>query len=340
MTILITSDLHLSANPRDAYRHAFMKKLPKLAAKLQADVIFLLGDYTEEKDRHPAELVNAVVGHIKALSEVAPIVMLRGNHDWEANADIPFFAFLEAIESVSWVGRPTPSRELQNVPAASLKVLGGEAIFLPHSSNPERDWAKLCLGQYRWAFTHQCYENSESESGFKLPGTPLSVFPKGLKVVSGDVHTPQELGPVTYVGSPTTIDFGEDFEPRVLLINDKGQLQSILCEGPQKRLVEVKSVAELKAVKGLNSEDILKVRVEIAPAQHAEWPEIVAKVREWGLEKGFDVNAVQPSVKVERKSMPRVRKDAPKRFDTELLREYAQRRQVDEKTLKAGENLL
>lgn len=339
MTILVTADWHVSENPRDNYRWLWLRKLPKLLQKHKVDLLLVLGDLSEAKGRHEAELVNQLVDIFRELAEICPVVVLQGNHDG-FSADNPFFRFLEAIERVSWVGRPTPSREFQNVPVFCQKALGRGAIFLPHSPSPERDWTKLDLKSYDWAFTHQCYENSESESGFKLPGTPLSVFPRGLKVISGDIHKPQTVGPVTYVGSPYAIDFGDSFEPRVLLINDKGQLQSLLCEGPQKRLVEIKSVSELKAVKGLSPEDILKVRVEIAPAQHAEWPEIVTKVRAWGLDNKYDIYAVQPNVKAERRSMSKVRKDAPKRSDVELLREYAQRRQVDEKTLKAGETLL
>lgn len=339
MTILVTADWHVSENPRDNYRWLWLKKLPGLLRQKQVKLLLVLGDLTEVKGNHGAELVNPLVGIFRGLAKVCPVIVLQGNHDG-FSADNPFFRFLEAIERVSWVGRPTPSQELQNVPVRLLEPLGRGAIFLPHSSNPERDWVEIDFRLFDWAFTHQCYAGSVSESGFQLPGTPLSIFPPQLKVVSGDIHRPQQLENLTYVGSPTTIDFDDSFQPRLLLITDKGQLQSIPCEGPQKRLVEVKSVVELKSVKGLNTRDILKVRIEISPAQHAEWPEIAAQVRAWGAKIGCEVYAVQPSIKAERKSMSKLRKNAPKRSDVELLREYAQRRSVDNNTLKAGEVLL
>lgn len=340
MTILITADIHLSNNPRDAYRHNFMKKLPAVAKRLKADLVLILGDFTEEKDRHQSELVNAVVDHIDALAQICPVVCLKGNHDWLSNADSPYFGFLARLEHVSWVSHPTPLANLNNVPVTALEALGRGAILLPHTANPDRDWTDLNLAKYNWAFTHQCYAGASSDSGFQLSGQSLSIFPKGLKVISGDIHTPQQVGPVTYVGSPYLVDFVESsIEPRMLLIDDKGGLESIPCEGPQKRLVEVKSIDGLKLVK-CNVGDILKVRVEISPEQHPEWNEIANAVREWGAKNKVEVHAVQPIIKLDNKRMTKARKDAPKRSDAELLVEYAQHRSVDAQTLKAGEQLL
>lgn len=345
MTILITSDIHLSANPRDAYRQKFMAKLPTLARKHKAEAIFILGDYTEEKDAHSAELVNAVVSHIADLSTVCPVVLLKGNHDWLSSPDTPFFGFLRHLESVSWVSRPTPSGDLKNVPTTVLKALGRGAIFLPATPNPDRDWAGIDFRKYDWAFAHQTFAGAEGDSGFKLSGTSLSIFsrqanPKKLTVVSGDVHRAQRFDNLIYVGSPYLVDFGDDFEPRVLLIDGKEGLKSISCEGPQKRLVVVRSVADLRSVRGLNPGDILKVRVEVSPSQHAEWAEIAAQVREWGAKGRYEVHAVQPVVKANTKSMITSRKDAPKRSDSELLADYAKHRGVDANTLKAGAQLL
>lgn len=341
MTVLVTADWHVSENSRDNYRWLWLKKLPALLTKHRVDLLLILGDLTESKGHHGAELVNPLVDVFQAVSEICPTVVSQGNHDWLSSPDTPYFAFLRHLERVSWVGRaPTPLTGVENVPLSILRALGKGAILLPHSANPERDWKDLDFKTFDWAFCHQTFAGTEGDSGFQLSGLPLSIFPSKLKVVSGDVHRPQAFENLTYCGSPYSVDFGDAFQSRVLLIDNKGKIESIPCTGPQKRLVEVSTVAELKSYKRINAGDILKVRVEISPSQHAEWPEIAAQVRAWGAKRGFEVHAVQPVVKADRKSIPKARKEGPKRSDAELLKEYAQVRGVEGSTLKVGEKFL
>src|ERR1035437_1458498 len=142
MTVLITADLHVSDNPRDDYRWAWLKKLPTLLRKEKIELLIILGDLCESKDNHSAELVNALVDHLYALAAVCPVIVLQGNHDYLSSPDNPYFRFLQRIEGISWIGRPIPIRDLKNVPATVSRSLG-RAIFAPYSPNYERDWADI-----------------------------------------------------------------------------------------------------------------------------------------------------------------------------------------------------
>ena len=93
MNSLVTGDWHFSDNPRDDYRHAYMKKLMRLIKRKKVNNLIVLGDLTEEKDRHSAWLVNQVVLHFAELSQLCKIYILRGNHDY-VDPDTPFFSFL------------------------------------------------------------------------------------------------------------------------------------------------------------------------------------------------------------------------------------------------------
>jgi hypothetical protein len=338
MTVLVTADLHVSDNSRDDYRWAWLKKLPALLRKEKVELLIILGDLTESKGEHSAELVNGLVDGLHQAAEICPIIILQGNHDGFSVTN-PYFAFLRRIEGISWIGRPTPIRDLNNVPATGSRSLG-RAIFCPFTPNYERDWADIDFKAYDWMFAHQTFANALSDSGFKLEGIPLSYFPKNLRIISGDIHRPQSLGPLTYVGSPYLIDFGDDFESRILLIEDNGKVRSILCTGPQKRLVEVKSIAELAKQNQLNEGDILKVRLTIAPGQHAEWPELAAKVRAWGAENGYLIHLVQPVVTVLEKGSAKAIKAKTNKTDEQLIQEYAKSRGLDERTEKTGLTLL
>lgn len=335
MRLLVSSDWHLSDDPRDAYRFRIIDGwMPALIKKHQPDALLYLGDICEAKDSHRAELVNDVVAVFHALSKLCPIVVLRGNHDWLSSPDNPFFGFLSRLPNIHWVSSPTP---LDQIFGKRLSIKG---IMLPHSANPERDWSNIDFKAYDWAFAHQTFANAASDSGFRLSGVSLSFFPKHLKVISGDVHSPQTLGPVTYVGSPYQIDYGDDFTGRVLLLADKQGLRSIPVDGPQKRLVEIKSLKELKrSFANVNEGDIVKVRVALTSEQQNEWAGIARELRALGADAGVVVHSLQPVITGSSRSMSQ-RKEPDTRSDEQLLKDYAAARGVDDKTLKTGLKLL
>jgi len=335
MTVIITADLHVSENPRDEYRWRWLEKLPQLLRKEKAEFLLILGDLTEAKYGHSASLVNRLVSILHNVAAVCPIVILCGNHD-SLLGEEAFFGFTGLLERVSWVSRPTPLASLKNVPGSVSSQL--QAIFIPYSGKPERDWADIDFSEYDIAFAHQCFAGATSDSGFKLKGVSLSLFPGDLQIIAGDIHTPQEFGNLIYVGSPFRIDFGDSFQPRYLRLTGN-KIESVPCEGPQKQVVEAGNVKELTELRGLAEGDILQVRICIKADEYSKWGETVAAVKAWGAKKGFVVDAVRPIIGSKTKSMAKVSK-APTKSDADLIKDYAAARGVGEDTLKTGLNIL
>lgn len=329
MRILISADWHFSDNLRDAYRFsAISQTVPKLIKKHKVDLLLYLGDICESKDEHRAELVNKTVDIFSDIAQLCPVVIVQGNHDWASTPNDPFFGFLGLLENITWVSRPTPLDE------AVGRSTGLEAILLPHSADYKRDWGAIDFKQYDWAFCHQAFAGALAESGFKLPGgVPLDFFPEHLRLVSGDIHRPQVVENLTYVGSPYPIDFGDDFEPRMLLLAD-GALKSLPCDGPAKVLLDVKSLKDLERAELLDG-DVVKVRFNLPAEEMSAWPETLAKIRAWGDQHKLASLLVQPAVSGGKGSMV-FAKRVEKRSDDELLRAYASARGVGTDVLKAG----
>lgn len=326
MTGLITADLHLNDNPRDAYRHDFISQLPGIAKDIKADWVAILGDLTEEKDRHGAWLVNRIVNHIWDIAQAVPrVYVLRGNHDY-LEEENPFYAFINKIERVTWINTPTTINFNS----------GHEALFLPHTSDYKRDWAKHVGG--RIVFAHNTFEGATGESGRELHGIPLDVIKDCDRVISGDIHKPQKIKNLTYVGAPYTIDFGDDYEPRMLKLDTKrNTVSELLCNGPQKRLIEITDVKQLPRVtlKG----DVYKVRIHLSLEQHQDWHKIKDLISRWAEQHGVHLHQAQPIVT----RTLRLKKASGANLqtsDTDLLRKYAKVRGVDERTLKTGLNLM
>jgi len=327
MSVLITADLHLSANPRDEYRLAWQQKLRALARKHKAECVLILGDLTEEKDRHGAWLVNQVVQHLSELALICPVVILKGNHDY-VDVSSPFFAFLGSVPGITWVGSPRTAETLPIPPLAGLK----RVLFYPHGSKMDDPKG------FDLVFAHDTFQGAAIGHSMRADhGLSPSLFGKA-QVISGDIHIPQQVGQnVTYVGAPYTVDFGDDYEPRVLVLAG-GKTISVPCPGPQKRLVDV---VDGKFDKGrVTPGDILKVRVHLTSENRNDWHAIQKTIRDTFEEMGCIVHAVQPVLTDSRSRVSRKLSKPKTQSDKLLLLQYARARKIDESTTKVGLRLM
>lgn len=317
--ILISGDWQLTDNPRDDYRWDFIEHtLPKMLREYNVDWLYFLGDLCEAKDEHPASLVNRVTDNLKRLAEKTDIAILQGNHDVLDIAH-PFFQFLSHFEGIHWINKP---------------MQFNNALWLPHTRNYKRDWKDIRLdGQI---FAHNIFEGTRAGNGHVLDGIPLNVFKQGAKVISGDVHENQSFKFVTYVGSPYLCDFGDDYDPRVMLASN-GKIKSIPVPGPQKRLIECSVNKGLWSWQA-NAGDILKVRVSIQRKHVERWHEIKQDITNCCKKNGYVLHSVEPIMNDQPEHIegPRI----TNKTDEEYIREYAERRGLDDNTIKVGMTFL
>lgn len=329
MSILVTSDLHLSDNARDQYRHNWMNKLPKLIRRHKVSELYILGDLTEEKDNHCAELVNQIVAHIYELAQIVPVTILRGNHDY-LRPDYPFFGFVSTLENVTYVNTP------MRVDHEDL----GQIIFLPHTNDYRKDWKDIAFDPYNYIFAHSTFKGARSETGHLLEGVPLDVFPKHCQIISGDIHLPQQIDNLVYVGAPYTVDFGDNYEPRVLVIKDEESVYDVPCRRPQKMLVTINhddpdGVDWVRKFK-LRPQDILKVRVVMEPEAYENWPSIQKAIRAWADDEDMIVHAIVPEVDQNVRRRTRLDRSRASKSDSQVLKGFAKWRKLDGRTIKAG----
>jgi len=288
MTLLLTADTHFTSNPRDAGRKELFPWLRKQAKKTGAKAILLLGDGTDEKDRHKSELVNWLVNEVKETAAcVDHFIWLMGNHD-AYDPQSPFFGFLDNIDPrVSFIKTPTTMELDDGVNGARTRK---QCLLLPATRNYKEDWAKLSLKGIDYVFCHQTFTGAEAENGTKLQGVPADFF-AGFSgdVWSGDIHVPQRVGKtnIRYVGAAYRVRFGDAFTPRVVLLKN-GSATDLHFPGVEKHLVTLKKLARLKTYEFPKGSQV-KVRVQLHRQDLPEWKEwkrqIVeyAKAQEWQL---------------------------------------------------------
>lgn len=251
MKHIFTGDFHLTDRPRDEYRWSIFDFL----VEQKADVYFILGDLTDAKDHHSEGLVNRIAFELRLLAVLGPVVILTGNHDYTTDTKKAFFRFLNEVDKITFVRVPD-LLVFSNIPY----------MILPHSKNPLEDWADIDF-KGKTVLCHQRFEGAEIENGVRLlSGTPTSLFKGAERVISGDVHVPQEIGPVTYVGSPFPIRFGDHFTPRILSLQtikpatspiDKLIDKAVgITGGPMLTSIPVPSILRAKVI--IKSEDDIK----------------------------------------------------------------------------------
>lgn len=326
---LVIADLHLSEKPRDAYRFQVMADIANLIEKHKVGYLIILGDLTEAKDFHPATLVNAVVDIIHSFSQFCEVLVLRGNHDY-TRADFPFFRFLRRLKRVRWINN-----------VSRIDLGKADCLFLPHTRDYKKDWALLPhLEEIQFVFAHNTFEGSITEHGKRLSGIPTAMFEGNAPVISGDIHTPQQCSCVTYVGSPYTVDFGDSFEPRALLIDwfdhRDFTIKDIPLLGPQKRLLDI-TTADIGKLKkqDFDEGDIVKVRLTLGLEEQESWFSFRDKVKQELANLGADVYLVQPVTSARSRSLAKVaRRDV--KSDEFIVEEYGKKAKVPTPTLKVG----
>jgi DNA repair exonuclease SbcCD nuclease subunit len=265
MNALHTADLHLTTAAADEYRWEIFPWLLRRAKNYQVDAIFIHGDLTEQKDEHPAELVNRVVAGLRDLAAVAPVHILKGNHDYWNDEDQAFFRFVAGFDGIRYYDRPV---------AKTIKGLA--CLFIPHARSWRAVYDKIDLGAYDRIFLHQAVEGAKQPNGYHLEGGVLKhrfkVCRPDALVIAGDIHLPQTVGRVTYCGSPHPVDFGDDYRPRVLLERD-GALTSLERTTIRKAVLEVRHPNELLK-SGLTGGDMVKLSVRLHRSEYGEWPEM------------------------------------------------------------------
>ena len=327
MRRLVSSDWQLTDNSRDRYRTDFVvNEIPKLVEKYKPDQLIFLGDLTESKDNHPASLVNEIVEFFSFISCKTDVVILQGNHDF-LHKEHPFFKFLfflDARKGVKWISVP--------------QVLDN-CLYLPHTRDYKHDWEGVDFKGHDYIFAHNIFDGVTA-NGQKLSGIPTNIFPATSFVISGDVHEPQTFDPITYVGSPFLCDFGDNYQPRVLLLSDL-TVKSIKVNGPQKRVIEVfwKEGMQFRRVGDFNKGDIVKIKSHLEMEHVAHWSRLRDHLAKWLADEGAIVNSIIPIVAYDVGERAKPVK-SQRKSDATYLQQFVQRSGIDERTAAIGKEIV
>jgi len=242
--ILLISDLHFDDGFSSEYKWRIFNKIKSIYKETQFDALFILGDLTDKKDRHSGGLVNRIVNELVALD--VPIWILRGNHDG-LDPNFPYFDFLNHIPKIKFIKEITVLEDFER-----------PIVFYPHDTSSQYIEVPNAI-----SFFHETFRGTIFENGQVADSEELTLPEFGSLCFSGDIHEPQQIGDVIYIGSPYHTRFGDSFNPRVILLDIKqNTYKSILTNMPKKITLEISSVEEFEKQIDKFSNDMLRIQIK------------------------------------------------------------------------------
>ena len=260
MTAILSADWHQSSKPADEYRWGIFDWL----LEQDADELIVLGDISDQKDRHDAIFVNRLYSATMRLERKFRVIYLMGNHD-VLSPGHPFFEFLGDSSDITFVSRLT-----------EMKLSIGTVLLVPALT----DWV-FKIPKVDYLFSHATFSGAKAETGRTLTGVDPSVVSNfSGKVYSGDIHTPQTLarGKIEYVGAPYHVRFGDEFEPRLVKIDRSGKPTDLYFPAPKKRTLYITQPSDLRDARA-DEGDHVKVRCVLRRAEYDKWRDYREQIR-------------------------------------------------------------
>lgn len=326
MRILSTGDDHFYERLRFEECIAIHEWHVETARRERVDALLYSGDMYESAST-PSER-QAVAEHLTRAAEVAPVLIVKGNHDREldvelmrrlktrhpitvesraavhhiAGAAVAAFAWPDRAQLVAALGGSAPSAAVDDLARQAFQnVLRGMGYELEQHDGP-----RVLLG-------HAMIDGSIASTGQPLLGLPLNIGLAELALarphlgIFGHIHKHQvweyDGVPYMYAGSSFRTDFSQ-LEPKVVLLAEfDGQrlVQVLPIETPATPMVHVDAMWDAVACNfafvvepgGSLAGAEVRVRYECEADQRA-----LAKAAEAGL-KGAMLEAGAKTVKIE-----------------------------------------
>jgi hypothetical protein len=317
--ILLTADWHLDDQPANEYRwRVFDRVRDILINHTNISDIFVLGDMVDRRDRHSAAFVNRLLHEIKELPRTARMTILRGNHDSTLRRPA-YFEFLS-----SYVSEPRRAAGLDDL------------LLLPFTAQPQEDWKWVNWGEYQCLFMHACVTGTVTENGTILENRFFPTLPPHVRIFSGDAHVPQTVGNVVFVGSPHPVDFGDNYPTRMLVVNPQNYAiaREISIAAPQKLMLDLASVADLKKVKVAQGDQV-KLRLKTDPRGIEELVRTETEITRWAKQHGVTVAGIENTISTRFDPGVDINQDPEY-----ILREFAKREGLSAEVLRVGLELL
>jgi len=327
--VLLVSDTHFTDNPDDEYRWELFPILSKIIDEKKIDEVFFLGDLSDRKDRHSGNLLNRLSASIDGLNTQVKIIM--GNHDAPVSEEsTPYWFFLNSHLNVQYYTEPFGYKN---------------CLFLPYTAKPMQAWSEIDYSKFNFIFLHQPIKGAVTDSGYVLEsGSDLPLFPRKCKVYAGDIHRPQTVSNVTYIGSPYPVKFEENFNNRVVVIDldEPKYFEEIPLRIIRKEIIEVASEEEfVQKLTSVKAGDQIRIRFKLDVANLNTLAQSEEKLKQLATTNNLKILSFEPLFIASQQISKEQKQNTQQLTDPkEILKVYCQTENASQELFDIGLEIL
>jgi DNA repair exonuclease SbcCD ATPase subunit/predicted MPP superfamily phosphohydrolase len=240
------ADVHVRNVKRHKEYQLVFKRLYSYIKKTKTDnsVIYVAGDIVHAKTDMSPELVAIVSDFFRQLADLAPTLIITGNHDCNLNNSY-------RLDALSPIVKALNHQRLHYLKDNGIYLISGVHFNVLSVYNKPTEYLKAddFEGDYKIALHHGSVHNASTDAGFTLSNTHVTteMFKGHDLSLLGDIHKPQFLDEektMAYAGSLIQQNHGEglthgimvwDLEAKksefIEIVNDYGYYTFHIDEG-------------------------------------------------------------------------------------------------------------
>jgi DNA repair exonuclease SbcCD ATPase subunit/predicted MPP superfamily phosphohydrolase len=205
------ADVHVRNVKRHKEYNLVFNRLYSYIKKTKTDdsLIYVAGDIVHAKTDMSPELVSVVSDFFKQLADIAPTIVITGNHDCNLNNNY-------RLDALSPIVKALNHQNLHYLKDNGVYSMAGVHFNVMSVFDKPVDYIKAdsFQGDYKIALHHGSVHNASTDAGFVLSNTHVTteMFKGHDLVLLGDIHKPQFLDDdktVAYAGSLIQQNHGE-----------------------------------------------------------------------------------------------------------------------------------
>ncbi len=222
------ADVHVRNVKRHKEYNLVFNRLYSYIKKTKTDdsLIYVAGDIVHAKTDMSPELVSVVSDFFKQLADIAPTIVITGNHDCNLNNNY-------RLDALSPIVKALNHQNLHYLKDNGVYSMAGVHFNVMSVFDKPVDYIKAdsFKGDYKIALHHGSVHNASTDAGFVLSNTHVTteMFKGHDLVLLGDIHKPQFLDDdktVAYAGSLIQQNHGEALGHGIMIWD----LESKKCE--------------------------------------------------------------------------------------------------------------
>lgn len=277
------ADIHIRNLKRhNEYKTVFSRTIDAIKSTLGPnDIIFLGGDIVHAKTDMTPELVQSVQEFFKMFADLAPTILITGNHDCNLNNKTRLDALTPIVNALN-------HPNLYYFKDSGIYEFADKHFVVMSVFDKPKDFIRAADfdAKYKIALHHGAVNNAVTDIGFRLVNDHVdsSLFDGYDLVLLGDIHKPaqflNEAKTIAYPGSLIQQNYAEALVHGMLVWDTHSktaefvEIENDICY----YTLEIDNKKYTPIPKELNTKTI-RLRIKVQNTENADLKQIIAKVK-------------------------------------------------------------